>query len=246
MAERGIYPIRTAHDNFTALTSMASILIIEDDLSLAETMSQSLSLLRHTVEHAKNGEDGLISLRESTYDVIVLDWQLPGISGVEICKLFRSAGGTTPILMLTGKNKLMDKEIGFESGVDDYLTKPFHIRELSLRVQALLRRLTQPVTTSLRAGDLVLTAESFTVTKAGKPIRLKPKEFTLLEFLLRHKDIVFSSDDLLQKFWADDNASVESLRVQIARLRSKIETTDKGPFIHTIVGRGYKLSDEQP
>src|SRR5579862_8845637 len=135
---------------------MAKILLVEDDLDLISRITKWLSLERHSVEAASNGQEALDLLRDVKYDLIILDWHLPGLSGIEVCKYYRSAGGKAPVLMLTGKTDIADKEAGLDAGADDYLTKPFNPRELSARLRALARRPAETLDDKLTAGDLVL------------------------------------------------------------------------------------------
>jgi two-component system, OmpR family, response regulator len=176
------------------------------------------------------------------YDVIVLDWDLPGATGVEICTSFRAKGGNTPIIMLTGKSTLRDKEEGLDSGADDYLTKPFHIKELSARIRALLRRPLSVTGNTLKVGDITLCPISYKVTKAEQEVQLLPREFALLEFLMRHPGQVFGAEALLDRVWnSDSEASPDALRTCMKRLRKKIESPEGDSIIKTVHGVGYKL-----
>src|SRR5579883_1603806 len=165
---------------------MPKILIVEDDNNLCQILEQSLKADHHSVEISHDGPDALGRLRSYVYDLVVLDWDIPCLDGIEVCKQFRAKGGNAPILMLTGKSNIEEKEHGFDSGVDDYLTKPFQIRELKSRIKALLRRPAALHGSTLRAAELILDVAKFEVTKAGQSITLSPKEFALLEFLMRH------------------------------------------------------------
>ncbi|HEY9712601.1 MAG TPA: response regulator transcription factor, partial [Chroococcales cyanobacterium] len=176
------------------------------------------------------------------YDLVVLDWQLPGLEGVDILKEFRSGGGITPVIMLTGKNSISDKETGFDSGADDYLTKPFHMKELSARVRALLRRPSTFVGNVLKAGQLELDPGNFKATKNGAEIKLQPKEFSLLEFFMRHPNQVFNTDTLLNRVWASESdATSDALTTTIKRLRKKIDAEGERSFLTTVHGVGYKM-----
>ncbi|MBI2810538.1 MAG: response regulator transcription factor, partial [Candidatus Melainabacteria bacterium] len=165
---------------------MAKILIVDDDTELTSTVSYSLKLERHTVEIAHNGEDGLEFMLLSSYDLIILDWMLPGISGIEVCHTYRNKGGKTPIIMLTGRGDEQNRVEGLDTGADDYLVKPFSIRELIARITALLRRPNTFRPTALQVGDIVLDLGTREVTKNGKTIDLRPIDFALLEFFMRH------------------------------------------------------------
>lgn len=222
---------------------MAKILIVEDDQELAGVLQDWLVSEHHVVDTVDNGAEADQMLRHYAFDLLVLDWDLPGMPGVQVCKNFRTRGGLTPILMLTGKSEIKDKTVGLDAGADDYLTKPFHPDELSARVRALLRR-PAPVsaTNELKAGDLLLEPNTYRVTRAGKELRLLPKEFALLEFLMRHPNVVFSADALIDRVWSSESdASPDTVRTNIKRLRQKIDIEGERPMILTVHGVGYKL-----
>ncbi|MDZ4833981.1 MAG: response regulator transcription factor [Candidatus Melainabacteria bacterium] len=221
---------------------MAKILLVEDDQSLAKLVRNWLSLDHHVVETVEDGEEALHRLKVSEFDLVVLDWNLPKLEGVEVLKQHRQMGGKTPVLMLTGKDRIADKEEGFDAGADDYLTKPFHGKELSMRIKALLRRPPLLVEDVLKVGDLVLERESFTVRRGDADVRLLPKEFALLEFLMRHPNQVFSAEALLERVWVSESEStVEAVTTCIKRLRRKLEGAGGAPVIATVNGVGYKL-----
>ncbi len=221
---------------------MAKILLVEDDKDLLGMVRTMLQAEHHTVEALTDGSDAAQHLRIYPYDIIVLDWELPGASGIEILRQFRSGGGKTPIIMLTGRDKIDDKELGLEIGADDYLTKPFAMRELSARIKALLRRSPQVSDNILAAGDIELDPSKYRVTKNGNPLQLLPKEFAVLEFLLRHPNQVFTADALLDRVWkSDSEATAEALRTTMKRLRKKIENADGPQLIRTVHGVGYVL-----
>jgi len=221
---------------------MAKILIVEDDSDLASRLSQWLVHERHSVEVTASGQDALNFLKTYTFDLIILDWILPEVSGVEICKNFRASGGKSPVLMLTRKGDVVDKETGLDAGADDYLSKPFHPRELSARVKALLRRQPQYSPEMLIAGEITLNRTSHVVTSGGEQVKLLPLEFSLLEFLLRHPKQVFSKDALLERVWpAQSEASLEAVRTCIKSLRKKIDSRTAHPLIRNIHGVGYML-----
>ncbi|MGH9548172.1 MAG: response regulator transcription factor [Terriglobales bacterium] len=221
---------------------MAKILVIEDDNELAEVIEDWLTADHHVVERVNNGTDGNERLRFYQYDLVILDWNLPGMSGLEILRQYRKANGSTPILMLTGQREISHKEEGLDSGSDDYLTKPFDPRELSARIRALLRRPKQALDSALSVGDLVMETDKIRVTKGGKEISLAPREYALLEFFMRHPDQVFSQDVLLERVWSNDSdTTADSLRVHIKRLRSKLDTDGEESIIRTMHRQGYKL-----
>ena len=222
---------------------MAKILIVEDDVETSALMSDWLTTMEsHTVETLNDGEKAMLALRMGQFDVIVLDWQLPGVSGQEVCRDFRKRGGNTPILMLTARDSINDKELGFKNGVDDYLTKPFHLKELSMRVMALLKR-PQIYASVLKAGDITLELDSRRVSKGEREIVLTPKEFAVLEFLLRHKRKVFTAHKLLEHVWESDAPSgTEALRQCIKRLREKIDDNGQSSIIENVARKGYTIS----
>ncbi len=224
---------------------MAKILLVEDDLGLCRMVKDWLTFEHHLVETADNGHDGMDKLNFYQYDIIVLDWEMPGLTGVEIAREFRSKGGTTPILMLTGKGTVSDKEAGFDAGADDYLTKPFHMKELSMRLRALLRRTGAFTGDTLRYRDLVLEPGSHRVSRDGKDLQLLPKEFSLLEFFMRHANQVFSAEALLSRVWASESdTTVDAVSTCVKRLRKKVDVEGKPSIVKTVHGVGYKLDSE--
>ncbi len=226
--------------------AVAKILFVEDDQTLSTTVVDWLSGERHVVEHVADGTASLDFIKAYPYDLIILDWQLPGWSGVEICQEVRKIGLHTPVLMLTAKNQVQDKSAGLDAGADDYLTKPFHMQELSARVRALLRRQPLVQQNTLAAGDLILDRAAGKVTRNGEEIHLVPKEFALLEFFMRHPNQVFSAETIIARVWpAESEASTQSLRPYINRLRGKIESSERSPLIRTVHGMGYKLEVQE-
>jgi DNA-binding response OmpR family regulator len=219
---------------------MAKVLLVEDDKDLANMVRTYLLFEHHAVESLFDGKDAADYLRHYPYDIIILDWDLPEKSGIEVLKEFRERGGTTPVLMLTGKTGLTDKEEGLDAGADDYLAKPFEMRELGARVRALLRRPSVILSNTLRAGDIVLDATKYRVWKTDKPVSLVPKEFKLLEFFMRHPNQVFTPEALLNRVWPTESESTEeALRTAIKRLRKKVDP--EGTILRTIHGVGYIL-----
>lgn len=226
---------------------MAKILLVEDDRDLAGMVFDWLKFEHHLVEMVHDGQEGLELVQSYDYDIIVLDWELPNVSGVDILRQYRSGGGMTPILMLTGKGAVHEKEAGLDSGADDYLTKPFHMKELSARVRSLLRRPPQVTGNVLTAGLLSLEPSTYRVTKNGADLQLLPKEFALLEFLMRHPNQVFSAEALLDRVWkSESDVSPETVRTCLKRLRKKIDVEGEASIIQTLHGVGYKLATTQP
>lgn len=223
---------------------MAKILLAEDDRDLSEVITLALQAKGHLVQQAYNGPECSACLTGSSYDLIILDWMMPGFSGVELCKEFRDRGGRTPILMLTAKNAIEDRERGLDSGADDYLSKPFDPRELAARVRALLRRPDNLVGEVLRAGRLEMDTSVCEVRIDGNVVVLRPKEYHLLEFFMRHPNQVFANVALMQRVWLDDSSgSVDNLKTHIKTLRRKLNDTE-GRIVRTVRGRGYMLSIE--
>lgn len=221
---------------------MAKILLVEDNPDIANVVGDALSMENHTVDIAVDGITGRELLKESNYDLVILDWLLPMKSGVEICSEHRQTGDTTPIMILSEKNHIEEKEEAFLSGTDDYLTKPFHIRELVVRVKALLRRPKALNDDVLRAKDIVLEPRRNRVTKRGVPVKLYPRDFALLEFLMRHPNQLFSAKKLLDCVWrSDSSASVDTVRQCLMRLRQTFSDKDGNVLIRNIHGVGYRL-----
>lgn len=222
---------------------MAKILVVEDDADVNRTICNALTYEHHTVESVLDGTDALDRLKAYNYDVVVVDWQLPGLSGLEVCREYRSKGGKALMIMLTGKSKLTEKEEGLDAGYDDYLTKPFDVRELSARIRALLRRVSSRISGNvLESGNVKLEPNTYRVTRAGKEIKLVPKEFAILEFLMRHPNIVFSCEALMSRIWtADEESSPEIIRTHIKNLRKKLEVAGQPELIGTVHGVGYRL-----
>jgi len=221
---------------------MAKILLVEDDRELVEIVSDWLEGELHSVEHVYNGIDALERLKFYSYDLIVLDLGLPRLNGVDVCKHFRASGGILPVLMLTGKTELEQKEEGLDAGGDDYLCKPFHPRELSARIRALLRRPGPALPPLLKVGKIELQPGSLKVTKNGKELILLPKEYALLEFFMRNPGCVFNSEALLDRVWSSDSdCSPDTVKVHINRLRNKIDDAGSQSMIRTVFRQGYRL-----
>ena len=224
---------------------MAKVLFIEDDLDYAVAVKDLLQGEHHNVEIVDNGRAALELLRVYKFDVLIIDWGVPEISGLEVCSRFRSAGGTTPILILTGKTAITEKETGLDAGADDYLTKPADPRELSARVRALARRSPGISGNVIKIRDVVLDSSKHLVKKNEEVVELFPKEFSLLEHLMRHPNQVFSADDLLDRVWASDcESSPHTVRSCINRLRAKLDDDEKNSFIRTIYSVGYTVPNE--
>jgi two-component system OmpR family response regulator len=224
------------------------ILVVEDDPNLLETLKYNLEKEGYVVLTAVDGEVALQSARRDKPDLIILDLMLPKLSGLEVCRAVRKEMATA-IIMLTARAEETDKIVGLEIGADDYMTKPFSLRELTARVRALLRRL-KMVETPTAEGDTLLTVADIEidisrhlVSKKGKVLELTPKEFDLLVFLVKNKSLVFSRDQLLERVWGYEYAGdTRTVDVHVRWLRQKIETNPGDPkLLVTVRGTGYKL-----
>lgn len=223
---------------------MPKVLLVEDDRDLSMLVKEWLRAENYDLDISHSGSEGFEYLRQGHYDLIILDWDLPGMSGLEICKKYRASGGSKPVLILTGKNQIAEKEQGLDSGADDYLTKPFHMRELSARLRALGRRNTVAVSSTIRVGNLELDPSSHKLYKAGVEVHLHPKEFALLEFLMRHPGDVFSSEAIIQRVWSvDAETTTEAVRTAVRRIRQKLDDSDDEDksIIENVRRIGYRL-----
>lgn len=225
---------------------MAKILLVEDDVELTESLLSYLKLEHYAVEIARTGEDAWQLLVNFKFDVIVLDWGLPKMPGIEVLKKFRAAGGLTPIIFLTGRDDLFSKEAGLDSGADDYLTKPFDVRELAARIRSLLRRPSGLIPDKITVGNLVIEPESRKVFVDGTAVRLTNKEFSVLDFLIRHRNQIFGARALMQAVWPSDSESSEdTVRACVKNLRRKITANDVC-VVKTVPGSGYTIDLSSP
>jgi OmpR-family two-component system manganese-sensing response regulator len=221
---------------------MPKILLVEDNEENATFLKELLLGERYLVDHIDDGQTALLQLQCAEYDLLILDWQLPRVSGIEICKQYRASGGKSPVIMLTGKMTDVDKETGLDAGADDYLTKPYSLKELLARLRALLRRVSLQQEAKLVVADVEMDTANFLVTKGGVEIPLLPKEFALLEFFMRNTNKVFSSETLLQRVWdTDSEASTNALRSAMRRLRQKMGEDGDNSIIENIHGVGYRM-----
>jgi DNA-binding response OmpR family regulator len=222
---------------------MAKILIVEDELDLAELVKNWLQKEQHLVEIVDNGNDGFQCLKVNRYDLLILDLMLPGMDGLEICSRYRQGSGTMPILILTARASSREKELGLDIGADDYLSKPFDLKELAARVRALLRRGNSTTYGDrYRIGNVIVEVGKHLVTRDGAEIRLLPQEYRLLEFFVRHSQHVFSPEQLLDCVWESGSAAmVDTVRGHIQRLRKKLDPPVGESIISTVHGLGYKV-----
>jgi two-component system, OmpR family, response regulator len=229
---------------------VSTLLLVEDDERVRRFVVRGLEAENYAVDVAGSGPQGLTAARAKPYDVLLLDIMLPGYSGRDLCARLRSAGISTPILMLTAMDGIEDKVDGLRSGADDYLTKPFDFDELLARIEALIRR-SRGATTDppalLQVGDIVMDRSALLVRRAGKAIELTAKEFQLLELLMSSPGEVLSRTRILNKVWNHASDPLTNIvDVYIRRLRAKLNgDTDRGP-IKTLRGYGYKLEDGDP
>ncbi len=222
------------------------ILVIEDDNDTAAYLSKGLKETGYTVDRAADGREGLFLATSEPYDAMIVDRMLPGMDGLAIVQSLRAQNNMTPVLILSALGQVDDRVRGLQAGGDDYLTKPYAFSELLARLQALLRRRTaEPAETTLKVGDLELDLLARTAKRAGKPIDLLPREFRLLEFLMRHAGEVVTRTMLLERVWDyhfDPQTNV--IDVHVSRLRQKIDKGFTPPLLHTVRGAGYRLHPE--
>ena len=225
------------------------ILVVEDDKDVAGFVVKGLKEAGHVVEHTGNGRDGLFLAASETFDAIVLDRMLPGgVDGLRLLETLRSQGNNTPVLFLSAMAQVDDRVRGLKAGGDDYMTKPFAFAELLARVEALTRRgKTEGPTTKLVVGDLEMDLLSRGVKRAGQKVDLQPREFRLLEYLMRHAGQVVTRTMLLEGVWDyhfDPQTNV--IDVHVSRLRQKVDKPFATPLIHTVRNSGYMLRTEAP
>lgn len=223
------------------------ILIVEDEKKIADSISQGLQENSYQTEVAYDGKLGLQLFESGSFQLAILDINLPGINGYELCRSIRSRDPSVPVIMLTAMNTLDNKIEGFDAGADDYIIKPFDFRELLVRVRALLKRIHSTVATGvmLKAGDLQMNLDSKEVTRAGRTILLTAKEFQLLEYFLRNKNRVLSRVDIALNVWdIDFDSGTNVIDVYVNYLRKKIDKQFDTSLIHTQVGMGYVLKEK--
>jgi phosphate regulon transcriptional regulator PhoB len=229
---------------------MKKILVVDDEPDLVELIAYNLKKEGFDVSSAPDGEEALNKIRKETFDLVLLDLMMPGIQGMELCRILRKDPKTEnlPIIMVTAKGEEVDRLLGFEIGADDYLPKPFSPRELAARVKAVLRRSSKkPLAEKiLRLGDLMINSETYSVSKGGRPVELSATEFKLLLYLAERKGKVFGREQLLDAIWRDE-AFIEprTVDVHIRRLRTQIEDDPSNPrYIKTRRGIGYYVDTD--
>jgi DNA-binding response OmpR family regulator len=221
------------------------VLLIEDNSEIAAVTGEFLEQRGYAVDYATDGPTGLHLASGNSYDVIVLDLMLPGIDGIEVCRRLRGeAKNATPVLMVTARDTLEDKLVGLDVGADDYLVKPFEIRELEARVRALIRRDRRQVSSAvLEVGDLVLDTATLRVTRAGRDLPLSPIGLKLLTILMRESPRVVSRRDIEREVWGDLLPDSDTLRSHLYNLRKVVDRPFERPLLHTLHSAGYRLAD---
>jgi OmpR-family two-component system manganese-sensing response regulator len=222
---------------------MAKILLVEDDRELAKSLVSWLEHEHNTVEHCERGFDALERLKFFEFDVIILDWNLPEMSGIEILREFRDRGGTAPVLILTGRDSVSEIETGLYSGADDYMVKPCDVRVLSARVRAVMRRKTKVYDQVFQIRGLEIDLVNHRISRDGVEIELQRQQLALLEFLLRNPNSVFTQEDLLLRVWTSGSEAVpDTVRSCVNRIRNKLDLPDQPSIIRTIPKVGYQIN----
>lgn len=227
---------------------MSKALIVEDDSEIAASLAKLLALNGWTTETTNNGADGLQLITQFAYDLVLLDWCLPDLSGIEICTRHRNVGGNTPIIFITGQSDVSFIESGLDAGSNDYITKPFVERELMARIRNVMR---QPIATvnfeQLQLGDLKFDSRYRTISSGGKTAQFTAVEYNLIDYLLRHKGESFNTAQLFKAIWeSDSNSSEETVRVHIRIVRRKLELAELPAIIVHRRGFGYCLEEPEP
>ncbi len=222
------------------------ILLVDDETELSDPLSRILVQEGYQVDIANHGTAGMKLALENQYDLMILDWMLPGKSGLEICRTVRSQSLSTPVLFLTAKDTIDDRVDGLDAGADDYLVKPFELRELLARVRALLRRGTSETNTSdrLKVADLELDVENQLAYRGDKAIDLSEKEIMLLAYFMQHPDRLLTHEEIYSYLWqSEEQPSSNVLAALVRLLRRKVEIKGQTQLIHTVYGKGYRFGD---
>jgi two-component system copper resistance phosphate regulon response regulator CusR len=225
---------------------VASILIIEDDMKTATAIRDGLHMDGHDAVAVSTGEEGAALCRTRSFDALVVDWMLPGRSGIDVLKQLRDCGIRTPVLLLTARDAIEDRVAGLDSGADDYLVKPFAFAEFSARIRALVRRASEPEPAQRRVGDLVLDLEQRRARLGMRQITLTPREFDLLAYLARHQGQIVTRHMLAKDVWHEVQRATpldNVIDVHIAHLRRKIDDGEEHKLIHTVRGVGFVLGE---
>lgn len=222
----------------------AHILVVEDEVKLARFIELELSYEGYQVTLAHDGFTGLTTARDAKPDLIILDWMLPGLSGLEVCRRLRTTGDKVPVVLLTAKDEVSDRVAGLDAGADDYVVKPFSIEELLARVRAHLRRVQETDPDVLQFEDLILNRQTREVYRGDRAIELTAKEFDLLDYLMTHPRQVITRDRILEQVWGYDFMGDSNIiEVYIRYLRLKLEANQEKRLIQTVRGVGYVLRD---
>jgi DNA-binding response OmpR family regulator len=222
----------------------AHILLVEDEAKLARFLELELSSEGYRVSVAHDGMAGLTLARESAFDLAILDWMLPELTGVELCRRLRTTGNKIPVILLTARDEVGDRVTGLDAGADDYVVKPFSIEELLARIRAHLRRNSEPDSDLIQFEDLSLNRRTRRVLRGHRAIELTVKEFDLLEYLLSHPRQVFTREQILEKVWGYDFVGDSNvIEVYIRYLRLKLEENNEKRLLHTVRGVGYVLRE---
>jgi DNA-binding response OmpR family regulator len=222
----------------------AHILLVEDEIKLARFVELELESEGYRVSVSHDGMSGLSLARESNPDLAILDWMLPGLTGVELCRRLRATGSKIPVILLTARDEVGDRVTGLDAGADDYLVKPFSIEELLARIRAHLRRIQETDTDILQFEDLSLNRRTREVFRGQRSIDLTAKEFDLLQYLMSHPRQVFTRDQIIENIWGYDFLGDSNIiEVYVRYLRLKLEEKDEKRLIHTARGVGYSLRE---
>ena len=224
---------------------MKRILVVDDEPAMRTGLKDNLEIEGYQIAEAEDGQKGLEKIINGQYDLIILDVMMPGMSGFDVCKKVRAMGNNTPIILLTAKGEEIDKVLGLELGADDYVTKPFSLRELIARVKVILRRTENnlPSNNEYTIGKLKVDFATYNASSDGRDVNLSHREFEILKYLLEHKNKTVSRDDLLSEVWGmESRITTRTIDNFILRLRQKVENDANHPkIILTIYGIGYKM-----
>ena len=224
---------------------MIKILLVEDDLGLSNSVFDFLDDFADVMQ-VFDGEEGLYEAESGVYDLILLDLMLPEKDGFQVLKDLRAKGVTTPVLIMTAKESLDDKGHGFELGADDYLTKPFYLEELKMRIQALLKRAGKFNENTLSYGDVSVNLSTNSTTKAGKDVELLGKEFDLLVYFLQNQNVILPKTQIFDRLWGfDSDTTVSVVEVYVSKIRKKLKGTAFAKNLHTLRSVGYILKDAE-
>ena len=225
---------------------MSKVLIVDDDVELASIVDLMLQEAGWSTEKVHSGADALQFLTNFKFDLIILDWNLPDIAGIKICQEFRASGGETPIMFLTGRGTTPDKELGLDSGGDEYITKPFDNRELLARARAMMRRPAHLSTDMLQINGIQLDPKGKRLIAVEKTVQLSSTEFAIIEFLFKNAGTFYTADQLFESLWPSETESTsEVVRVHIRVLRRKLELLGLDDVIKTVRGAGYIVEQQK-